>query len=126
MPDWSIKIVPSHGGAAFVPDLQGAKPGDPLKAMRDDLVTWNNTTKHTHQPWPATSNYAPLPDDQVQRETANYLSDPIPAGDSSRPRYDVAQPADTSPPPVVWTVYYVCKMHPDIVSERGTIIGNTY
>ena len=119
MPDWSIKIVStgSGAGAAFVPDLVGAKPGDPLQAQQDDLVTWNNTTKQTHQPWPTDSNYKPLPDSQVPRGSTNYLSDPIPAGQSSRPSYDVAQPSGS---PQSWTVYYCCKQHP---TERGKIIA---
>ena len=119
MPDWSIKIVSTGSGAraAFVPDLVGAKPGDPLQAQQDDLVTWNNTTKQTHQPWPTDSHYKPLPDSQVPRGSANYLSDPIPAGQSSRPSYDVAQPDDE---PETWTVYYCCKQHP---TERGKIIA---
>ncbi len=113
MPDWSIKIVPSGKSAAFVPDLQGAEPGDPLQAQQDDLVTWNNTTKKTHQPWPTDSNYNPLPVSQVPRGSANYLSDPIPPGESSRPSYDTA---------VVGTVYYCCLKHKSAKSERGTII----
>lgn len=119
MPDWSIKIVRSESGkgAAFIPDLIGARSGDPLEAQQDDLVTWNNTTNKTHQPWPTDSNYNPLPDSQVPRGSANYLSDPIPAGESSRPSYDVAQPAGT---PATWTVYYCCKNHPN---ERGTIVA---
>ncbi len=118
MPDWSIKIVPSgSGGAAFVPDLQGAKPGDPLRAQQDDLVTWNNTTGDSHQPWPTNSSYQPL---QVQRTSAEYLSDVVAAGGSSRPSYDVAQPSPTSQ---TWTIYYYCKLHPNVATERGTIIG---
>lgn len=126
MPDWSIKIVPSTTGegAAFLPDLKGKQPGDPLEAMADDLVTWNNTTKDDHQPWPADSTYTALPNDEVlPRGGPNYLSDIVPAGGSSRPSYDVAQP---SAEPKQWTVYYICALHPDVKSERGTIIGNAY
>jgi hypothetical protein len=126
MPDWSIKIVAaaSGQGAAFVPDLHGAKPGDPLQAQQDDLVTWNNTTKHAHQPWPADANYNPLADSQVLRGSVQYLSDPIPAGASSRPSFDVPQPwPDGTPPPTTWTIYYCCKLHPKVASERGTIVG---
>lgn len=123
MPDWKININNAAGGGAeFVPAVAGAKGGDPLEAMQDDLVTWANNTSQTHQPWPATSSWAPLPDDQVPRTSPLYLSDPIAAGGSSRPSYDVAQPAGP-PPPSQWTVYYVCKLHPD---EHGEIIGNTY
>ena len=127
MPDWSIKIIPSSSGpgAAFQPDLQGYGPGDPLPAQQDDLVTWGNWTDETHQPWPTDSDYNPLPETQVlPRGSANYLSDPIPPGESSRPSYDVAQPAASDPnsnPPTSWTVYYFCKLHPDITSERGSI-----
>lgn len=116
MPDWSIKIVPSSsgGGAAFVPDLQGAKQGDPLLAQQDDLVTWNNTTQDAHQPWPTDSSYNPLPDSKVlPRGSANYLSDPIPPGESSRPSYDTAN---------LGTTYYCCLIHKTETSERGTII----
>lgn len=121
MPDWSIKIVTnSSGKAAFVPDLKGAKPGSPLKAQQDDLVTWNNTTTQTHQPWPTDANYKPLPASQVTRGSALYMSDPIPPGQSSRPDYDVAQPS-TTPAPQKWTVYYYCKKHPGETTERGTI-----
>jgi hypothetical protein len=126
MPDWKINIDTVPGGAAFVPAVAGAKPGDPLNAMQDDLVTWANNTGQTHQPWPATSSWAPLPDDQVPRTSPLYLSDPIDAGGSSRPTYDVSQPAPVPPAttgPTQWTVYYVCKIHP---SEHGTIVGNTY
>ncbi|HEY6320050.1 MAG TPA: hypothetical protein VJA16_00645 [Thermoanaerobaculia bacterium] len=123
MPDWSIKIVQAGSGAEFVPDLYGAKPGDPLKTQQDDLVTWNNTTNDPHQPWPSDANYNPLPDAQVlPRGGPSYLSDVIPAQGSSRPSYDVAQPAGT-PQPSTWTVYYCCKLHPTVASERGTIVG---
>jgi hypothetical protein len=127
MPDWSIKIVQAGGGATFVPDLYDAKPGDPLQAQQDDLVTWNNTTNDPHQPWPSDANYNPLPDSQVlPRGGPNYLSDEIPPQGSSRPSYDVAQPAAVPPSttgPSTWTVYYCCKIHPTAASERGTIVG---
>jgi hypothetical protein len=58
----------------------------------------------------------------VPRGSAKYLSDEIPPQGSSRPSYDVAQPAGP-PPPSTWTVYYYCKRHPDVISERGTIVG---
>jgi plastocyanin len=115
MPDWSIKIVSERGTVAFQPNLKGAKPGDPLRAQQDDLVTWNNTTSDTHQPWPLDANGQPMQD--VPRDSPNYLSDPILAGSSSRPQYDAAAPS--SPPPQQWTVNYCCKDHP---SERGSII----
>jgi hypothetical protein len=131
MPDWSIKIVQSSSGdgAEFIPDLNGKTAGDPLECMQDDLVSWNNTTEEEHQPWPSDNAYNALPNDQVlPRGGPNYLSDIIPAGGSSRPSYDVAQPAAVPPAaaPTTWTVYYICALHPYVESERGTIIGNTY
>ena len=48
----------------------------------------------------------------------NITSDPIPPHESSRPSYDVSQPSSK---PNTWTVYYFCKLHPDVETERGTI-----
>jgi hypothetical protein len=119
MPDWSIKIVPasSGGGAAFQPNIQGYQPGQPLIAQQDDLVSWNNTTKQTHQPWQTDATYTPISPDPP-RGSVNYLSDPIPPKQSSRPSYDLAPPKGDPPS---WTVYYYCKLHPTVESERGTI-----
>jgi len=116
MPDWSIKIVESGGTTSFAPVT--------LDAMQDDLVCWNNKTAAEHQPWPADENYVPLTD--VPRTSTQYMSDPIAPGGSSRPSYDVAQPAPVPPAtvgPNNWTVYYVCKNHPTVESERGIITG---
>jgi hypothetical protein len=126
MADWSIKIVPasSGSGAAFQPDLKGYNPGDSLPAEQDDLVTWSNRTGQTHQPWMTDSSYNPLSDAEVlPRGSTNYMSDQIPPNESSRPSYDVAQPTPAPPatPPNNWTVYYFCKLHPTVVTERGTI-----
>ena len=118
MPDWSIKIVQTKNGAAFQPDLQGYEPGAPLPAQQDDLVTWANTTDQTHQPWMTDSNYNPITPDPV-RGTKNYMSDPIPPNQSSRPGWDVIGP--TNPSDQNWTIYYFCKVHPNEQSERGTI-----
>jgi len=113
MGDWTIKIATSDGKTTFVADLSGAKPGQPLNAQQDDLVTWNNTTNDEHQPWQTNSNYTPVANSN--------LSDPIPAGQSSN-TYDCASPNQKPPAPQTWTVYYFCKTHPDNTSERGTII----
>src|ERR1044072_5516821 len=122
MPDWSIKIVKLDSGeTAFVPDLQGAEPGDPLHVGQDDLVSWNNTTNKKHQPWPTDSNYKPLPKSQVlPRGSANYMSDPIPPGESSTPAYDIPGPPEADPPLELWKIYYCCKQHP---TEQGLIIA---
>jgi len=127
MADWSIKIVtaPTGGGAAFQPDVPGYNVGEALPAQQDDLVSWANMTDDTHQPWPTDPNYEPLSEAEVlPRGSANYLSDPIPPGESSRPSYDVAQPPPLPPVttgPPSWTVYYFCKLHPTVTTERGTI-----
>jgi hypothetical protein len=115
MPDWTIKIVPAAagGGAQFSPKTQ--------QAQQDDLVCWNNTTDETHQPWPTDQNYNPIPN--VARGSAQYLSDPIPPGRSSRPSYDVALPAG-NPAPQTWKVYYYCQTHPQRTNERGVIVGS--
>jgi hypothetical protein len=120
--DWSIKIIPAAtgGGAAFKPDLKGARAGSALKAQQDDLVSWNNTTTEAHQPWQTDSAYQPLSDAFVKANPSLYMSDPVPAGQSSSPAYDVAQPGGKTPPPS-WTIYYFCKTHPNRTSERGTI-----
>jgi hypothetical protein len=122
MADRSIKLVPasSGGGAAFQPDLPGYNPGDAMPAQQDDLVSWNNTTNETHQPWQTDSEYKPLSDAWVAQYSYLYLSDEIPAQESSTPAYDVATPGGVSLPDS-WTVYYYCKTHPNRESERGTI-----
>jgi hypothetical protein len=112
MPDWTVKIVEeSAGGAKFSPSAQ--------QTQQDDLVCWNNQTNETHQPWPTDKNYDPL---DVSRSSPQYLSDPIPPKRSSRPSYDVAQPA-VKPPPPAWTIDYYCATHPERTSERGQILA---
>ena len=111
--DWTIKIIKSGKGAAFVPDFPGAQPGDPLQATQDDLVTWNNMTDDDHQPWQTDSSYTP--------NAQSNLSALIPAGQPSD-SYDCAQPNNPNDPaPQTWTVYYYCNRHPDNPNERGTI-----
>ena len=41
------------------------------------------------------------------------MSDPIPAGDSSRPAYDTSQ---------LGTINYYCLIHQTELTERGTIV----
>lgn len=126
MPDWSIKIVPAPtgGGAAFQPDIPGSNPGDPLSAQQNDLVSWNNTTKQAHQPWQTDSNYQPLSEAWIDSHAALYMSDSVPGGRPSSPAYNVSLPGDqaaNAPAVTSWTVYYFCKLHPTVASERGTI-----
>ncbi|HYX27883.1 MAG TPA: hypothetical protein VE863_04900 [Pyrinomonadaceae bacterium] len=120
MADWSIKIVPApenevcNGeGAAFQPNIAGYDVGDPLPAQQADSVSWSNQTDDEHQPWPTDANYNPLSEAVVlPRGSANYLSDPIPAGEPSTPAYWCAQAG---------TVYYFCRLHPNMKCERGSI-----
>jgi hypothetical protein len=112
--DWSIKIVKAGSGstAAFVPSLEGAELGEPLQAQSSDLISWNNRTANTHQPWPTDENYKPLAASDVSQANQNYLSDPVAPWEPSSPAYIV--PAVTA----ATTIYYCCKLHPQ---ERGSI-----
>lgn len=112
--DWSITIVPSGSSAAFQP--QNGKPGQPQNAENADLISWNNRTGEKHQPWPATSDWTPLPDSQITKGSAGctYLSDEIDPWSSSSPAYLCQAPTSGST-----TIYYVCKFHPN---EHGTIV----
>ncbi|MDX6529960.1 MAG: hypothetical protein QOH41_2250 [Blastocatellia bacterium] len=99
MPDWSIKIVPtvSGKGATFVPAV--------LNAQQDDLVGWNNTTKDTHQ--------IGLPNEPTTGLAEDFVTNPIPPNESSRPGYDTAN---------LGTINYYCLTHPDEPTERGQIV----
>ena len=109
MPDWSIKIVPNPSGVANAPGRF-----EPLEANLDDIVSWNNTTKDEHQPWPTDSNYQPL---NVTPDSPEYLSDEISPGQPSA-AYDLIMPATVDPVTGIGTLYYYCKCHP---AEHGTI-----
>lgn len=112
--DWAIDIIPSGTGAAFRPKLPNAKPGDPLYAQANDIVTWGNRTLDEHQPWPTVGNLpsgAPVPK-PATGNPPGYLCDPIPPNDSSRPQFVVTGN--------VGDVFnYCCRNHP---TERGQII----
>jgi hypothetical protein len=119
MPDWSIRIVPGihpEDLAIFAVDRNDVKPGAPLAAAPNDLVSWNNTTDQMHQPWPANADGTPiLPQSSVPRGAPNYLSDPIPQNSSSRPSWLVPTPAKGASN----TFRYCCLLHP---KEKGQII----
>jgi hypothetical protein len=118
MPDWSIKIVGQPDAVAtFVVDRNDVKPGAPLPAGQNDLVSWNNTTDDTHQPWPANPDGTPiLPVSSVPRGSPYYLSDPIPPNSSSRPSWLVPKSA---PPGSGSTIFYCCLLHQ---KEQGRIV----
>ena len=112
MPDWSIKILPEgEAPKAFIPDLLGAKAGDPLAAQVGDIVTWNNTTSQDCWPWPTDSAGKPLPDSQVSTAIGNYLCNKIPAGESSTPYFNPSASFQGK------TLTYCCKLHPQIVGS---------
>jgi hypothetical protein len=118
VPDWSIKIVPVDstkpaGSAQFVP--QNAPVGQPQATWDGDTVSWNNTTDAAHQPWPTDSNYNPQ---AAKPGDNNYMSDDIPARQSSRPAFAINLPASV---PTPYILYYYCKDHPHDPNERGTI-----
>lgn len=117
MPDWSIKIIPGAkpgDPAVFAVDRNDVKPGAPLVAGLNDLVSWNNTTDDVHQPWPANADYSPLPqplpnaspDPNNSRDSPVYLSDPIPANSSSRPTWPVVNSTVGNGK----TMFYTCLM----------------
>ena len=117
MPVWSIKIVAGAAGAPakFIADNPAIPAGNPLLVFAGDLVSWNNTTGDRHQPWPTDSNFVKLTDAQVGTHgEPNYLSDEIPAHQSSTPSWTaVASPITAK------TIFYCCKLH---AQEHGKII----
>ncbi len=103
MSEQLIRIVSSgdNQGARFDPS--------PLSAQVNDIVCWDNTTDETHQPWPASTSGVANP---ITRGSANYLSDPIPPGRSSRPSFVITQAG---------TLSYFCATHPERTWETGQI-----
>jgi len=136
MPDWSIRIIPNPSQIAgqpalLVPDLVGAKPGDPLQVQEDDLVSWNNQTGQSYQPWPTDQNGNPQTVSAAFTPPGNppstppvppwfpagYLSDMIPKNRSSTPAYDVVMPATGN------TIYYcLLDQNGNPTKVRGQII----
>ena len=112
MPDWSIKIVPVTGKpgvfATFTPDIDKSKPGQPLKVVQGDLVSWNNTTDTEHWPWPVASATAPPVDPPPGGNTL--VGNIQPHTPSSA--YNVVATVGT-------TIFYCCKWHPE---ERGQMV----
>ena len=113
MPDWSIKIVPVKGqpnvSAQFQPDIDGSKPGQPLKVVQGDLVSWNNTTDQPHWPWMVASQNAP-PVNPPPGGPVMVVKQIAP--DSSSSAYNIVATQGT-------TIFYCCKLHP---AERGQMV----
>ena len=113
--DWSIMIIPQGGSATFQPDVPGSKPGQPLQAQDADLVSWNNKTGKNHWPWaidPTTQQ--PFASADAAKSAKMYLSDEVPAWQSSSPAYVTAAPTSGST-----TINYICKLHD---GEKGQIV----
>jgi hypothetical protein len=115
MPDWSIKIVPTTSQIAgilaeFVPNVNGAKPGDSLKVEQGDLISWNDTSNtEAHWPWLCANDTYKVQDPPPG---GVYLTtDPIQPRHSS-PFFNVIQPQGT-------ILYYCCRYHPQ---ERGRVV----
>jgi hypothetical protein len=121
MASWMVNIVAGQNPgdpATFVPQLQQPGPGGALQASKGDIVAYFNATDDAHQPWPTDSNFVPLPDASVPRQSTYYLSDQIAAKHSSRPSW-VAFPPTSAMSPDGKTLFYCCKLHPN---EHGAII----
>lgn len=113
--DWSIMIVSSEGRTQFQPDVPNARPGDPLQAQNGDLISWNNRTARAHQPWaidPVTGEPYKTADDA--KAAKMYLSDEVPAWQSSSPAFPTPDKGST-------TIDYICKLHED-EDETGQIV----
>lgn len=112
--DWSIKIVPYEGSAGFEPDVPDGQVGQPLQAQNGDLISWNNRTGDAHWPWaidPDTGQ--PYPSVEAAQAASMYLSDEIPAWQSSSPAFLTVAPASGCT-----NLDYICHLHP---TEKGQI-----
>jgi plastocyanin len=98
MPDWSIKIEGKP--AVFTPDIEGVKPGTPLKVVQGDLVSWNNQSDEPH---------FPVPDDTGSFGV--FMTTAI-TPDNSSGAYNVNAPSGT-------TISYKCSLHDN---EHGQIV----
>lgn len=81
MPDFSIRILPSNGGAVF----------DPMSVPPGSSVTWNNLTGQTHQITSGTFSTQPIGPKGTPTS-------------SSRPDFEIA-PSATEP------IAYACTLH---------------
>jgi hypothetical protein len=74
---YSIRILDAPGGSVvFWPWVPGAKPGDPLMAEGNDIVTWNNMSANT-------VTLQPLDKD------VSFITNPIPSGEVCSPGFQV-------------------------------------
>jgi hypothetical protein len=101
MPDWSIKIEGKP--AVFTPDIDGVKPGTPLKVVQGDLVSWNNESDEPHF----------LVPDRVPKDPqfSAFMTAPL-TPDNSSGAYNIIAPSGT-------TISYSCSLHDH---EHGKIV----
>ncbi len=111
--EWNVRIVTTGTATAFEPRVPGGTPGSQLLAQAGDVVTWGNATTQTHQPWPLDASGNPVPAATPESATPGYMSDPIPANNSSTPQYVIGSLA------VGTVINYCCRLHP--TTERGSI-----
>jgi hypothetical protein len=114
--EWNVRIVTTGTATAFEPRVPGGMPGGELLAQAGDVVTWGNATTETHQPWPLDANGNPVPAANPESATPGYMSDPIPANNSSTPQYVI-----NSSLTVGSVINYYCRLHPTEPTERGSI-----
>lgn len=81
MPDFSIRILPSNGGAVF----------DPMSVPPGSAVTWNNLTSQTHQITSGTFSTQPIGPKGTPTS-------------SSRPDFEI-------PPSATEPIEYACTLH---------------
>jgi hypothetical protein len=108
---WSITITGGSdtSAASFVPDVftEGA-PQTALQAQNGDIVSWNNQTNLTHQPWQTDSSYV------IGSGVNAQLCDAVASFQSSEPGYVCSEETPPS------TIYYACATHPTL-PEHGQI-----
>ena len=143
--EWNIRIISTPGTAAaqFVPQVPTAAipPGTPanqLLAQVGDVVTWGNATDETHWPWPATlnngtvqpvlplPNVVPPPSPPAPPATLpnGYMSDAIPAQNSSAPSFVIPSVVQGVTLAAKSVIYYCCSVsiqkNPPVL-ESGSI-----
>jgi hypothetical protein len=109
--NWSITIT---GGsettpASFVPDVfTEGPPQTALQAQNGDIVSWNNQTNLTHQPWQTDATFV------IGSGPNTQLCDAVGSFRSSAPGF--VPDEETTPS----TIYYACATHPNL-AEHGSI-----
>jgi hypothetical protein len=106
--NWSITITggSENTPASFVPDVYTeGTPQTALQAQEGDIISWNNQTQLTHQPWQTDSSY------RIGTGANVELCDPVASFGSSRPGFVPGDPG---------LIYYACKTHPNL-PEHGAI-----